>query len=94
MTSRRARVRRFFSSAVAGYLVTFLCFGAAVEIAFVRNCHSNQHSWDAIERVIAAAINPPSRRGTPLTKAQKDALAGYASDLTKANGDRPVCTLL
>lgn len=87
-------IRRFFSSVMAGYLVTFLLFGAALGLAYGRVCGSTQHSWDAIDRVVQAATNPPSKAGQVLTPAQIRALAAYRAQLRNANGPRPSCHVL
>jgi hypothetical protein len=87
LTRVRQVARKFFTSFVALWLV----IGGFYFAGYVQNCHATRNSWDAIDRIVEAATNPPSRRGAPLTPEQKHAVAAYRSDLIAANGARPHC---
>lgn len=93
MVSLRAR-----TASLRTFLAIFLAvvlFAAAIAIPSAldahENCKSTQHDWDAFDRVISAAVNPPSRAGVPLTQEQQTALNTYRSDLETALGPRPNC---
>lgn len=84
-------LKRLGTSFVVLWIVIGSLFAAGLEISYVTNCHATQHSWDAIDRIVQAATNPPSRAGQALTPQQQTALAGYRKTLEDANGARPSC---
>lgn len=91
-------LNRIFRSAITAYvlLVAFVVIGQVTvhrseQRDIARNCMATQHEWDTFQHLIAAAVNPPSRAGQPLTQEQVNALAVYRGTLTKSIGERPDC---
>lgn len=83
-----------FRSITTLWIVTVIAFAGFTRYGTVQNCHANQHSHDAIDRVWHAALNPPSLQGRPESDAQRHALNVYSTSLRDANGPRPSCPWL
>lgn len=80
--------------AILSILLSLGLMGAIVSTSSAdikRNCATTLSFYNTFEKVIAAAGDPPSLAGKPVSPEQRTALQEYADNLRTGLPERPIC---